>query len=222
MRISDWSSDVCSSDLIGHTLTVALPEGVRLADVHPDRRRAEIEFQFALAPTRVDALLALLHGHGLLTARQGFGARRRLEGLMTGLVDLTYQHDGRWYVLDYKSNRLPGYGLAQLAEAMAHSEYELQALIYTLALHRWLRFRLGDAAQGGGYDYARDFGGVRYVFCRGLDATREDAQGVQAWRFDPELVDALDALFAGEEPLSPRERGWGEGTAKPAQQRSPT
>src|SRR3546814_1854623 len=49
---------------------------------------------------------------------------------------------------------------------------------------------------------SRDFGGVRYVFCRGLDATREDAQGVQAWRFDPELVDALDALFAGEEPLS--------------------
>src|SRR3546814_11940343 len=106
---------------------------------------------------------------------------------MTGLIDLTYQHDGRWYVLDYKSNRLPGYAPAQLAEAMAHSEYDLQALIYTLALHRWLRFRLGDA-----YDYARDFGGVRYVFCRGLDATREDAPGVQAWRFDPGLVDALE------------------------------
>src|SRR3546814_11785051 len=85
MRISDWSSDVCSSDLaediddgidvltplIGHTLTVALPEGVRLADVPTSRRRAAMEFQFALAPTRVDALLALLHRHGLLTARQG-------------------------------------------------------------------------------------------------------------------------------------------------------
>jgi exodeoxyribonuclease V beta subunit len=179
--------------LIGHTLTVALPEGVRLADVPAGMRRPEIEFQFALAPTRVDALLALLHRHGLLTARQGFGARRRLEGLMTGLIDLTYVHDGRWYVLDYKSNRLPGYGPAQLEEAMAHSEYDLQALIYTLALHRWLRFRLGDA-----YDYARNFGGVRYVFCRGLDATRTDAQGVQAWRFTPELVDELDALFAGQ------------------------
>src|SRR3546814_1569080 len=91
MRISDWSSDVCSSDLgapaptgddaeliaerlraggypaediddgidvltplIGHTLTVALPEGVRLADVPTSRRRAEMEFQFALAPTRVE------------------------------------------------------------------------------------------------------------------------------------------------------------------------
>src|SRR3546814_2696338 len=92
---------------------------------------------------------------------------------------------------------------------MAHSEYDLQALIYTLALHRWLRFRLGDA-----YDYARDFGGVRYVFCRGLDATREDAQGVQAWRFDPGLVDALDALFAGEESLSLRERRSEEHTSE--------
>ncbi len=178
--------------LIGQTLTVVLPEGVRLADVAPDARRAEIEFHFALAPTRIDALLALLHRHGVLRERHGFGMRRKLEGLMTGLIDLTYRHDGRWYVLDYKSNRLPGYSPAQLDEAMAHSEYDLQALIYTLALHRWLRFRLGDA-----YDYARDFGGARYLFCRGLDAARSDAPGVQAWRFEPELVHALDALFAG-------------------------
>ncbi|NZA27739.1 exodeoxyribonuclease V subunit beta [Luteimonas sp. SJ-92] len=179
--------------MIGHTLTTALPEGTALAAVPEDQRRPEIEFQFALAPTRVDALLALLHRHGLLAARQGFGLRRRLEGLMTGLIDLTYLHEGRWYVLDYKSNRLPGYAPAQLEEAMAHSEYHLQALIYTLALHRWLRFRLGE-----GYDYDRDFGGARYLFCRGIDASRGDGQGIQAWRFDPALVHALDALFAGQ------------------------
>jgi exodeoxyribonuclease V beta subunit len=75
---------------------------------------------------------------------------------------------------------------------MAHSEYDLQALIYTLALHRWLRFRLS------GYDYARDFGGIRYLFCRGLDAAREDSPGVHAQAFAPELIDALDALFAGQ------------------------
>ncbi|MDQ1091265.1 hypothetical protein QE400_000678 [Xanthomonas sacchari] len=93
---------------------------------------------------------------------------------------------------------------------MAHSEYTLQALIYTVALHRWLRFRLGDD-----YDYARDFGGVRYLFCRGLDAARDPSPGVHAWRFDPDLIEGADALFAGTplEPLSPRERGWGEGTS---------
>lgn len=179
--------------LVGQTLTVRLPEGVRLADVPGGQRRPEIEFQFALAPTRVEALLELLHAHGVSGARSGFGLRRRLEGLMTGLIDLTYVHDGRWYVLDYKTNRLPGYGAAQLIDAMAHSEYDLQALIYTVALHRWLRFRLGER-----YDYARDFGGARYLFCRGLDATRDDAPGVRAWRFEPALVHALDGLFAGE------------------------
>ena len=178
--------------LAGHTLTVALPEGTCLAALAPEQRRPEIEFQFALAPTPVADLVGLLHAHGLLPDRHGFGARRRLEGLMTGLIDLTYHHDGRWYVLDYKSNQLPAYDARGLAEAMAHHEYGLQALIYTVALHRWLRFRLGDA-----YDYARDFGGVRYLFCRGLDATRADSPGVQAWRFEPGLVDALDALFGG-------------------------
>src|SRR5690606_37445853 len=156
-------------------------------------------FQYAPAPTRNESQHALLHSHGLLRGRSGFGGRRRLEGLMTGLIDLTYLHDGRWYVLDYKSNRLRGYGPAQMAEAMEHSEYPLQALIYTVALHRWLRFRLG-----GAYDYARDFGGVRYLFCRGLDATAAAQDGVrpgvQAWRFEPALVEAVDALFAGREP----------------------
>jgi exodeoxyribonuclease V beta subunit len=182
--------------LVGKTLRVVLPEGVQLCNVPEHDRRAEIEFQFSLRPTRVDALLQLLHQHDVVPERHGFGFVHRLEGLMTGLIDLTYQYDGRWYVLDYKSNRLPGYGAAALQEAMKHSEYDLQALIYTVALHRWLRFRLG-----GAYDYARDFGGIRYVFSRGieLDAQAEGSSpGVHARQFDPELVHALDALFFGE------------------------
>ena len=176
--------------LVGHTLGVQLPEALRLCALADGERRAEIEFQFALQPTRVDALLELLHAHGVVRERHGFGVRQRLEGLMTGLIDLTYRHDGRWYVLDYKSNRLPAYDAASLQRAMQHSEYDLQALLYTLAVHRWLRFRLG-----AGYDYARDFGGIRYLFCRGLDATRADSPGIHAQRFEPALVHALDALF---------------------------
>jgi len=180
--------------LVGHTLTVRLPEDSCLAAVPLTARRNEMEFHFAMRPTRVEAFLALLHRHGLLLERQAFGMRQRLEGLMTGLIDLTYQHDGRWYVLDYKSNRLPSYDADALARAMSHSEYTLQALIYTVALHRWLRFRLG-----ADYDYARDFGGVRYLFCRGLDAARDPSPGVCAWQFDPALVAAVDALFAGHD-----------------------
>ncbi len=176
--------------LVGHTLTVPLPEGVRLCELPPDQRRAEMEFHFVLRPTAVPLLLELLHAHGVVADRHGFGLRRRLEGLMTGLIDLTYHHDGRWYVLDYKSNRLPSYDSARVAQAMTDSEYDLQALIYTLALHRWLGFRLGDA-----YDYARDFGGIRYLFCRGLDAADPASPGVHAQRFAPALVEGLDALF---------------------------
>lgn len=199
-----------TTQFVGQTLTVPLPEGVRLCDLPVGERRAEIEFQFSLRTTQVDALLQLLHAHGVVRERNGFGLRQRLEGLMTGLIDLTYRHAGKWYVLDYKSNRLPAYDGANLQRAMAHSEYDLQALIYTLALHRWLRFRLRDR-----YDYARDFGGIRYVFCRGLDADRDDSPGIHAQRFTPELVDALDALFGREDtpPLPSWERVGERGSA---------
>lgn len=178
--------------LIGQTLTVTLPEGGALHSLDDGERRAEIEFHFAMQPTTVPALLRVLHAHGVVRGRNGFGLRRQLEGLMTGKIDLTYVRAGRWYVLDYKSNRLPDYAPAQLEAAMRHSEYDLQALIYTVALHRWLRFRIG-----AGYDYARDFGGIRYLFCRGLDATRAQSPGLYAHSFAPELVHAVDELFAG-------------------------
>ncbi|WP_133500879.1 UvrD-helicase domain-containing protein [Cognatilysobacter terrigena] len=178
--------------LVGHTLTVAMPEGARLCDVPDAARRAEMEFHFALDRVGVDALLSTVQAHGLLTAREGFGARRTLDGLMTGKIDLIYAHDGQYFVLDYKTNRLPDYAPATLARAMHEGEYTLQAAIYTLALHRWLRFRLGAA-----YDYERDIGGIRYVFCRGVDARRAPSPGIHADRLPFALVDALDRLFGG-------------------------
>jgi exodeoxyribonuclease V beta subunit len=186
--------------LVGHSLTVPLPEGLRLCDLPGDARRAELEFHLALRPTAVDALLGLLHAHSVVTARNAFGNRRRLEGLLTGSIDLIYVAGGRWYLLDYKSNRLEGYGQDALARAMRESEYELQALLYTVALHRWLRFRHGDR-----YDYSRDFGGVRYLFCRGLAAG--GGSGVHAQRPPPALVESLDALFAGRADIASRSGG---------------
>jgi len=181
--------------LVGHTLTARLPEQLRLCDLPLESYRAEIEFQFSIRPTDVDALLALLHAHGIVPDRDRFGLRTRLEGLMTGFIDLVYVHAGQWYVLDYKSNRLPSYDATSLRLAMRDGEYDLQALIYTLALHRWLRFRLGR-----GYDPARDLGGIRYVFCRGVHAEDADGAGIHAQCFDPLLVLALDTLF-GPAPI---------------------
>lgn len=180
--------------LVGATLTAALPEGTRLADLPPAALRAEMEFHFALNDASTAALLELLHAHGWLRGRQAFGHRRRLDGLMTGKIDLVYVHEGRYYLLDYKTNRLPSYDAAAIERAMDDSEYTLQSLIYTLALHRWLRFRLG-----ADYDYDRDFGGSRYLFCRGLDPVRSQSEddGIHAQVPPRELVVALDALFGG-------------------------
>lgn len=200
-ELADGARLLC--ELIANTLNVRLPEGARLSALVPDARRAELEFHFAMGSVPVDALLALLHAHGLVLARQGFGLRRRIEGLMTGKIDLVYVHDGRFHVLDYKSNRLGDYAEATLAVAMRESEYDLQYLIYSLALHRWLRFRLG-----AGYDYDAQFGGVRYLFCRGLDAPRDGspgacAPGIFATKPPRELIDALDALFAADTRSDP-------------------
>jgi len=178
------------ASLVRDTLNVRLPEGVRLADVPIRDRRNEIEFHFALRPVTVEHFVECLHRHDLLGLRDGFGLRERLEGLMTGRIDLVYRHDERTYLLDYKSNRLADYSQAGLAREVRESEYDLQYVIYTLALHRWLRFRNGN------YDYDRDFGGVRYLFCRGLDPSRSDSPGVFATRLSREFVDELDALLA--------------------------
>jgi exodeoxyribonuclease V beta subunit len=181
--------------LVAATLNAPLPEGGRLCELSPSARVAEIEFHFVLADADSAALLALLHAHGIALERRDFGAWPRLSGLMNGKIDLTYVNDGCIHVLDYKSNLLADYGAATLDNAMRASEYDLQALLYVVALHRWLRVR-----RGAGYDYARDFGGVRYLFCRGLvgggvigdDATR----GIVVPRFDAALIEAVDTLLA--------------------------
>jgi exodeoxyribonuclease V beta subunit len=178
------------SALVQGTVNVRLPEGMRLADVPLADRRAEIEFHFAMQPVLIDRLIELLHRHDVLRDRDGFGTRERLEGLMTGRIDLVYRHGEKVYLLDYKSNRLADYSPAGLARAMAESEYDLQYLIYTLALHRWLRFRRAD------YDYDAHFGGVRYLFCRGLDPSRADSPGVYVARPSRAFIDELDMLLA--------------------------
>ena len=177
-------------DLVGRTLNAPMPEGTRLAWLPAHERLSEMEFHLSLAPVRVDALLDLLHAHGLVTQRREFGLRRRLEGLLTGRIDLIYRHGECFHVLDYKSNQLPDYGPDAVARAIAEGEYDLQYLIYTVALHRWLRFRLGAT-----YDPDVHLGGVRYLFCRGLERDDPQRPGLHGLRLPTELVLGVDALF---------------------------
>jgi exodeoxyribonuclease V beta subunit len=168
-------------------LNVRLDCGARLCDVEPQRRRAEMEFHLRLAPSRVDALFALLHAHGYQRGRNGFGTAH-LHGMLTGVIDLVFEHGGRYHLVDYKTNLLPDYGSESLNAAITAHDYDLQYLIYTLALHRWLRQVLPD------YDYDAHIGEVYYLFLRGL----REGKGVHRDRPPRELIGAMDALFDGE------------------------
>jgi exodeoxyribonuclease V beta subunit len=122
---------------------------------------------------------------------------RELHGLVMGFADLVFEHEGRYWVLDYKSNQLGAdgraYTAAALAQAMALHRYDVQAALYQLALHRLLRQRLGEA-----YDPAQHLGGALYLFLRGLDGP---TRGLYLVPPDLALLDALDALLTQEAPV---------------------
>ncbi|HGG58755.1 MAG TPA: exodeoxyribonuclease V subunit beta, partial [Gammaproteobacteria bacterium] len=178
--------------MIANLLDTPLPPaGLRLRELTRRDRLDEMEFHFASArvsPSRLRATLAPFPEWRGAADHLDFPA---FQGLMHGYIDLVFRHDGRYWLADYKSNRLEDYGQAGLDAAMTAHHYPLQALIYSLALHRYLRQRLPD------YQPERHFGGVFYLFTRGV---RPDSDG-GVWFRQPDaaLLDALDACFSQRE-----------------------
>ena len=115
----------------------------------------------------------------------------QIQGMVRGSIDLVFRHNGKYYLVDYKSNflgsTLADYNQEALKKEMLHSHYDWQYLIYTLALHRYLQSVVPD------YDYARDFGGVFYLFLRGMNG--EPQSGVFYDRPSVELIIELDGVF---------------------------
>ena len=169
-----------------------LGAGLRLDALPAAQQVAEMEFLLPLADVPQAALRALLARHGAADLLPWIGAAR-LRGLLGGFIDRVACWQGRYHVIDYKTNALglttEDYRGEALEQAMRAHHYPLQALLYVLALHRYLRRRLP------GYDYARHMGEALYLFVRavGLDA---DA-GIWRHRFDAALVLELDRLCEG-------------------------
>jgi len=115
----------------------------------------------------------------------------QIQGMVRGSIDLVFRHNGKYYLVDYKSNflgsTLADYNEDELKKEMLHSHYDWQYLIYTLALHRYLQSVVPK------YDYARDFGGVFYLFLRGMNG--EPQSGVFYDRPSVELITELDGVF---------------------------
>ncbi|MEJ8855098.1 exodeoxyribonuclease V subunit beta [Variovorax robiniae] len=156
--------------------------------------RVQIEMEFWLAAQQVDtrALDALVTRHTLDAAHRPQLLPQQVNGMLKGFIDLVFEHEGRYYVADYKSNWLgprdADYTPEALRSAVLHHRYELQYVLYIFALHRLLRSRLPD------YDYERHVGGAVYIFLRGHAAP---SQGLHCERPPKVLIDALDALFSG-------------------------
>ncbi|MBX3641816.1 MAG: exodeoxyribonuclease V subunit beta [Rubrivivax sp.] len=184
--------------MLHDVLHTPLAGGLRLADVPRAHTLVELEFHLPSPQLHAEALARLMRRLGHAQPAFGFGT---LRGYLRGFIDLVFEHQGRYFVLDWKSNHLGhtpvDYGAAALERTMAQQGYHLQALIYALALHRHLQQRLPQ------YRHEQHFGGVLYLFVRGVRPgwTLADGRpaGVHLQRPTLAALQALSALLDGEE-----------------------
>jgi exodeoxyribonuclease V beta subunit len=182
--------------------------GFALQDIDDRRRLTETEFFFPVVFGKegggigTDRLLSPFRRHpaGISPAYLESVEKLHLgslKGFMKGFIDLVFEHQGRWHIVDYKSNylgeRAADYAPGNLRRSMAEHHYYLQYHIYTVALDRYLRLRMPD------YSYDRHFGGVWYLFIRGMTPDARPGQGVFFDRPPDARISLLSTIFAGEE-----------------------
>lgn len=155
--------------------------------------QAEPEFWFAANQVPATTIDALVRNYTLEQMDRPPVMPTQLNGMLKGFIDLVFEHQGRYYVADYKSNYLgpdsSAYTTTAMRNKIIESRYDLQYVIYTLALHRLLRARLGSD-----YDYEKHVGGAVYLFIRGY---ANETGGAFFERPPWALINELDQLFAG-------------------------
>ncbi|RUO25443.1 exodeoxyribonuclease V subunit beta [Aliidiomarina minuta] len=175
-----------------NTEFVAGDSSLRLCDLQV--YKAEPEFWFRVQGVNAVALDNLvieqvLPGH----ARPGL-LNNYLNGMLKGFIDLIFEYQGKYYVADYKSNYLgpddASYTQETMRDKILNSRYDMQYVIYILALHKLLQSRLGDA-----YDYDEHVGGALYLFLRGHNAPSRGAFFDKPSR---QLIEQLDALLTAQ------------------------
>ncbi|TXH71376.1 MAG: exodeoxyribonuclease V subunit beta [Thiothrix sp.] len=162
------------------------------------QRLDELEFYFPVQQLKAEHLRLVLNFLPDDAAWQAIRAAferldfHDLKGYMKGYIDLVFEWEGQYYLVDYKSNwlgdELDAYSAPQLMQAMADAHYYLQYLIYCVALHRYLKQRLAD------YTWENKFGGVFYLFLRGMHPDKVD-QGIFFHKPDLELIEALETIM---------------------------
>ena len=166
------------SRMLADVMSTALPSGVMLGSVPLQKRLTELEFSLSAGDVSATQLNHLLTQLGYTVPRLAYGS---LEGYLKGFIDLVFEHAGRFYVLDWKSNHLgyapDDYSRESMESAMVEHGYHLQYLIYSLALNRYLAHRMAS------YSYDDHFGGVLYLFIRGVRPQWTNADGTSTGIF---------------------------------------
>jgi exodeoxyribonuclease V beta subunit len=182
-QLAPWLKAVVQTPLPLHALNAA---PLTLCELNTEHMWPEMEFNLEVGHVHATALDQLIQAHVFEGTPRPALQARVMQGMLTGSMDLVLQHDGRYWVVDYKSNKLPSYDSATLQDAVLHKRYEVQYVLYTLALHRLLKVRLPN------YNYAQHMGGAVYLFLRGIHA---EGAGVHLQRPPQALIEALDLLF---------------------------
>ena len=172
-----------------------LTDNFSLSQLKNSQRLNEMEFHLPLSLLKEQELKRILLSHLAKEKGQIISdaikklSFQQVKGYLKGYIDLIFEHQGRYYIADYKSNTLENYETNKLLEAIAHSHYYLQYLLYSIALHRYLKQRLKK------YQYKTHFGGIYYLFIRGMS---KENQGTGIFYDLPpiELIENLDQLFS--------------------------
>lgn len=171
-------------------------QGLCLADIPKSQQLDELQFYLPiekeLSSTQLTQLISQFDPLSRHCPALQF---QQVEGMLKGFIDLVFSWEGKYYVVDYKSNWLgessEDYTQEAMMNAMMDHRYDLQYQLYILALHRFLQQRIPD------YDYKSHFGGIYYLFLRGIDKAHP-GNGVYAYLPDEAFVLALDSLFTGQ------------------------
>ncbi len=156
--------------------------GFFLKDIGPDQRFNELEFTFPVRSFQMSSVKKAFEQSDLKFKTSGYVKKlskmtdQSFNGFIKGFIDLIVQHEGKWYIVDYKSNYLGDtydqYSQDAMFDAMSDHHYFLQYHIYLMALHRYLGLRLKN------YDYDTHFGGIFYLFIRGMHPDYGSQYGV--------------------------------------------
>jgi len=162
----------------------------RLNDLSSQDILTEMEFYFENEEILGSRLLSIIRGNSAPAP----GLSNITEsGYLKGFVDLIFRYNGKYYILDYKTNFLgdevSDYGQPALNNEMREALYDLQAHIYTIALHRYLTDKVPD------YSYKTHFGGYFYLFIRGIN--ENGSEGIYYDQPDQRVVDELNNYIGG-------------------------